>query len=134
MITLTRQLQRALHVHSRGFLPPGSCLITSLPQDVAGAREKVSASSIAVVPTIALSVRVEWHQGSRLYAMLELAGRSHAMGSEPGWTRERLVRNEERASIDDGACDCCGNVSAERCAQQDDARCQNILHKATRIC
>jgi len=118
MITLTRQVQRALHVHSRRLPTPGSCLITSLPQDVAGSKgNKFGASSIAVVPTMRYPSKLN---GTRISSIMRCGTcwpKSRDGALSRAWTREELVR-EDRASIDDGLATGCGNVSAERCAQQ----------------
>lgn len=53
MKTLSKLTSGTKHFHWHGYLPAGSCLITSLPEDVAGSKGNAfGASSIAVVPTM----------------------------------------------------------------------------------
>lgn len=121
MKTLTRQVQRALHVHSHGYLPPGSCLITSLPEDVAGSKgNKFGASSIAVMPTMRYPANVRWHQDLVYNAMWNLLvevtrwnlepGVNQGAGNTGGKKIERILMT--------GLATGTGKVSAERCAKQ----------------
>ncbi len=118
--TLSRQVQRALHVHSHGFLPPGSCLVTSLPEEVAGSKgNRFGASSIAVMPTMRYPVDVRWHQDLIYNAMWNLLvevtrwnepGVDHG-ARNTGWKKiERILMT--------GLATGTGKVSTQRCAEQ----------------
>lgn len=121
--TLKRQVQRALHVHSRGYLPPGSCLITPLPQDVAGSKgNKFGASSIAVVPTMRSPVDVRWHQDLVYNAMWNLLAEvtrwSPELGVDHGGTGNTGRKMKIERVLMTGLATGYGKVSAERCAKQ----------------
>jgi hypothetical protein len=63
-------VQRALRARWHGYLPPGSCLVTSLPSssdvEVTGAgvsdENPFGASFIVVLPMMRYPVDVRWHQ------------------------------------------------------------------------
>jgi hypothetical protein len=87
--TLSRHVQRALRAHWHGYLPPGSCLVTSLPgaSDIedtgagAGAGNPFGASCIAVLPTMRYPVDVRWHQDlvyNAVWSLLVEVGRWNA--------------------------------------------------------
>lgn len=122
MKTLTRQVQRALHVHSRGYLPPGSCLVTSLPEDVVGDKgNKYGASSIAIVPTMRYPVDVRWHQDLVYNAMWSLLAEVTRWNSEPGVDHgagNTTARKKIERILMTGLATGYGKVSAERCAKQ----------------
>ncbi|KAH8999932.1 macro domain-like protein [Lactarius hatsudake] len=118
MNTLTRQVQRALHVQSHGYLPPGSCLITSLPEDLAGINgNRFGASSIAVMPTMRYPVDVRWHQDLIYNVMWNLLVQVTRWNREPGVAGNTGVKKIERILMT-GLATGTGRVSAQRCAKQ----------------
>ncbi|KAI0271252.1 macro domain-like protein [Gloeopeniophorella convolvens] len=112
--TLKRQVQRALHAQTRGYLPPGSCVITSLPDDVLD--NKFHASSIAVLPTMRYPVDVRWHQDLIYNATWNLLVEIERWNAEPEMG-SGLNRKIERVLMT-GLATGYGRVSSERCAQQ----------------
>ncbi|KAI9452128.1 macro domain-like protein [Lactarius psammicola] len=118
--TLSRQVQRALHVHSHGYLPPGSCIVTSLPGEVAGKMNKFGASSIAVMPTMRYPVDVRWHQDLIYNAMWNLLVEVTRWNSEPGVDNgaESTGGKKIERILMTGLATGTGKVSARRCAKQ----------------
>ncbi|KAI9437333.1 hypothetical protein H4582DRAFT_2111932 [Lactarius indigo] len=116
--TLTRQVQRALHVHSHGYLPPGSCLVTSLPEDLAGRNgNKFGASSIAVMPTMRYPADVRWHQDLIYNVMWNLLVEVARWNRGPGVVGNAGGKKIERILMT-GLATGTGRVSAQRCAKQ----------------
>ena len=133
--TLSRHVQRALRARWHGYLPPGSCLLTSLPsasdvEDMGASagdtcRNPFGASCIAVLPTMRYPVDVRWHQDlvyNAVWSLLVEVGR---------WNTEMGVRNSAHDGAETKAAPRTiqrvlmpglgtgyGRVSAERCAQQ----------------
>jgi hypothetical protein len=117
--TLSRHVQRALHDRWHGYLPPGSCLITPLPNDVEGNGNQFGASSIAVLPTMRHVAEVRWHQDlvyNAMWSLLVEIGRwntellAHGLGETQGKRIERVLMTWLGTGY--------GKVSAPRCAQQ----------------
>ncbi|KAH9970539.1 hypothetical protein BGW80DRAFT_1521649 [Lactifluus volemus] len=110
--TLSRHVQRAMHARWHGYIPPGSCLITSLPSTVAGGNEnQFGASSIAIVPTMRYPGDVRWHQDlvyNAVWSLLVEVNRWNAdiMGHGAGKTDhkiERILMTGLATAMEDGA-------------------------------
>jgi hypothetical protein len=133
--TLSRHVQRALRARWHGYLPPGSCLVASLPSasDVEGTCAGVSdgnpfgASCIAVLPTMRYPVNVRWHQDlvyNAVWSLLVEVGRWNTeMGvrnSTPAhdgietMTTRRTIKRVLMTGLGTGY----GQISVARCAQQ----------------
>jgi O-acetyl-ADP-ribose deacetylase (regulator of RNase III) len=117
--TLSLHVQRALHARWHGYLPPGSCLITSLPADLARSDgNPFGASSIAVVPTMRYPVDIRWHQDLVYNAIWSLLIEVQRWNAElvdrvAGNTYHKIER-----ILMTGLGTGTGQVSAARCAQQ----------------
>jgi hypothetical protein len=119
MWTLSRHVQRALHARWHGYIPPGSCLITTLPSEVVGSNgNQFGASSIAIVPTMRYPGDVRWHQDlvyNAVWSLLVEVNRWNAdvMDHGAGKTGHKIER-----ILMTGLATGYGQVSAVRCAQQ----------------
>jgi hypothetical protein len=98
--TLSRHVQRALRVSWHGYLPPGPCLLTSLPSasDVedtgasAGDRNLFGASCIAVLPTMRYPVDVLWHRDLVNNAVWSLFAEVERWNTEMGVGTLRMTK------------------------------------------
>jgi hypothetical protein len=115
-----------------GYLPPGSCLITSLPsasdvKDGGGDRNPFGASCIAVLPTMRYPVDVRWHLDLVYNAVWSLlvelerwnaeAGVRNSTSTHDGPDTKTTRRTIERVLMT-GLGTGYGKISAARCAQQ----------------
>jgi O-acetyl-ADP-ribose deacetylase (regulator of RNase III) len=125
--TLSRHVQRALRTRWHGYLPPGSCLITSLPSasDIedagAGDGNPFGASCIAVLPTMRYPVDVRWHQDLVYNAVWSLLVEVRRWNTETGvrnsahdGTETKTIQRVLMTGLGTGY----GQVSVARCAQQ----------------
>lgn len=117
--TLSRHVQRALRARWHGYLPPGSCLIISLPRNVEGDGKQFGASSIAVLPTMRYVVDIRWHQDlvyNAMWSLLVEVRRWNAdvLAQGLGDTRVKPIERVLMTGLGTGF----GRVSAARCAQQ----------------
>ena len=130
-------MQQALHARWHGYLPPGSCLVTSLPSasDVentgagAGDGNPFGASCIAVLPTMRYPVDVRWHQDlvyNAIWSLLVEVGRWNTeMGVRNGASAHDktkintvMTRRTIQRVLMTGLGTGTGQVSITRCAQQ----------------
>lgn len=135
--TLSRHVQRALGSRWHGYLPPGSCLVTSLPcdSDVEGGvggdgnLNPFGASCIAVLPTMRYPVDVRWHLDLVYNAVWNLlvelgrwnadAGvRNSSTHSGPESLDTKTTRRTIERVLMTGLGTGYGKVSPARCAQQ----------------
>ncbi|KAF8502589.1 hypothetical protein F5888DRAFT_1607629 [Russula emetica] len=106
---LSRHVQRALRARWHGYLPPGSCLVTSLPSASdhgAGDGNPFGASYIAVLPTMRYPVDVRWHRDLVYNAVWSLVVETK--------TTRRTIQRVLMTGLGTGY----GQVSVARCAQQ----------------
>jgi len=111
--TLTNICQEALASRYRGYLPPGGCLITPLPEDLSGpSNNAFGARSIAIVPTMRTPEDVSWHRdlvfNSMWSLLLELARWNE------GHPNDQAIKTVLMTGLGTGQ----GGISAEKCAQQ----------------
>ena len=118
---LSRHVQRALCARWNGYLPPGSCLITELPNGDTerGGGNQFGASSIAVLPTMRYPVDVRWHQDlvyNAVWSLLVEIGQWNAehLAPRPGDDAHKIIKRVLMTGVGTGY----GKVSAARCAQQ----------------
>lgn len=130
-------MQRALGARWRGYLPPGSCLVTSLPcqcdSDVegdGGDGNPFGASCIAVLPTMRYPVDVRWHLDlvyNAVWNLLVELGRWNAEArarnststhGDPESPDTKTTRHPIDRVLMTGLGTGYGKVSPARCAQQ----------------
>jgi len=127
---LSRHVQRALRARWHGYLPPGSCLVTSLPSASdhgAGDGNPFGASYIAVLPTMRYPVDVRWHRDLVYNAVWSLVvevgrwntemGDSNSTSVHDG-TETKTTRRTIQRVLMTGLGTGYGQVSVARCAQQ----------------
>ncbi|KAI9461163.1 hypothetical protein F5148DRAFT_983135 [Russula earlei] len=114
--TLSRHVQRALRARWHGYLPPGSCLITTLPESDGN---PFGASSIAILPTMRYPVDVRWHRDLVYNAVWNLLVEINRWNSElvAHGTENSYGKTIERVLMT-GLGTGHGQMSAVRCAQQ----------------
>lgn len=121
--TLSRHVQRALHARWHGYLPPGSCLVTSLPST--SDRNPFGACCIAVLPTMRYPVDVRWHQDlvyNAVWSLLVEVGRwnteMEVSNSAHDKSETKATRRTIQRVLMTGLGTGYGQVSVARCAQQ----------------
>ncbi|KAF8808992.1 macro domain-like protein [Phlegmacium glaucopus] len=102
--SLTDHCQTYIHDNWHGFVPPGSCAIIPLPEDVRGPNKNPwHAISLAILPTMHTPENVSWHKDLVYNAM---------------WALLTLASSTIRTVLMTGLGTGYGGISAKRCAQQ----------------
>ncbi|KAF9481036.1 macro domain-like protein [Pholiota conissans] len=117
--TLTNHCQDLIRQKSRGYLPPGSCLIAPLPEDVSGpTRNPYNAHALAIVPTMRRPEDVSWNRDlvyDAMWALLnEVALWNERFGSAAGSIGVQRIKRVLMTGLGTGT----GAVPARRCARQ----------------
>ncbi|TFY76943.1 hypothetical protein EWM64_g7068 [Hericium alpestre] len=116
--TLTRCAQAAIRERWRGYAPPSSCTITSIPEEVSESHNPWGAASMAIVPTIRQPEDVSWHKDLVYNSMWSL------LVEISQWNRGRRTMEGDRDAkkIDTvlmtGLATGWGQISTEKCAWQ----------------
>jgi len=113
---LSHHVQVALRKRWAGYAPPGSCTITSLPEDTAGpGNNPWGATTMAVIPTMRTPDDATWNRDlvyNCMWSLLvEIAHWNESLGEgESGSRIERVLMT----GLGTGT----GGISADRCAAQ----------------
>ncbi|CAG7850701.1 SubName: Full=Uncharacterized protein {ECO:0000313/EMBL:CCA69691.1} [Serendipita indica DSM 11827] len=133
---ISNHVQSYLQTQYRGYLPPGSCIIVPLPEDVSGPTRFVldpegrdqdadgnpginygnpwGATSMAVLPTMREPANVEWHQDLVYNCMWTLQVEIDKWNAALDDGDQKVIRKVLMTGLATG----CGQVPAEKCASQ----------------
>lgn len=114
--SLTDHCQTYIHDNWYGFVPPGSCTIIPLPEDVRGPQNPWHATSLAILPTMHTPENVSWHKDLVYNAMWTFLVEAQR------WNRQLNVGKDGASTIRTvlmtGLGTGQGGISGKRCAQQ----------------
>lgn len=111
--SLTDHCQTYIHDNWCGFVPPGSCIIVPLPEDVGGLhRNPWRATSLAILPTMHAPKNVSWHKDLVYNAMWTFLVEIRR------WNEKMDVGSSVRTVLMTGLGTGYGGISAKRCAHQ----------------
>ncbi|KZV66351.1 macro domain-like protein [Peniophora sp. CONT] len=105
---LTRTAQKAIQARWRGYAPPGTATVTSLPPNI---HNPVGATTLAVVPTMCRPEDVRWHRDLVYNAMWAL------LCDLERWNAENPAKPVRRVLMT-GLATGTGAVSADKAARQ----------------
>ncbi|GBE81763.1 macro domain-like protein [Sparassis crispa] len=114
MWSLTNHCQAYIRETWHGFVPPGSCTLVPLPDDVAGPNNAWHIRVVAMVPTMRTPEDVSWHQDiiySCMWSLLVQLEHWNKTAHENG--REK-IESVLMTGLGTGQ----GGISSEKCAQQ----------------
>ena len=110
---LSHHVQSVLRTRWRGFAPPSSCTLVNLPSDVSGkGGNPWDARILAVVPTMRVPDRVDWHKDLVYNSMWSL------LAEIEQWNRDRPEEEHIKSVLMTGFGTGTGMMSVERCARQ----------------
>ena len=116
---LTDHCQTYIHDNWHGFVPPGSCAIVPLPEDVRGPHKNPwHTTSLAILPTMHTPEDVSWHKDLVYHAMwtllVEIKKRNQLVVGEDGVNSRSSIHTVLMTGLGTGQ----GGISVKRCAQQ----------------
>lgn len=117
---LTDHCQTYIHDNWHGFVPPGSCAIVPLPEDVRGPHKNPwHTTSLAILPTMHIPEDVSWHKDLVYHAMwtllVEIKKRNQlVLVGEDGANSSSSIHTVLMTGLGTGQ----GGISVKRCAQQ----------------
>lgn len=113
---LTDHCQTYIYDNWHGFVPPGSCTIVPLPEDVRGAHKNPwHTTSLAILPTMHTPEDVSWHKDLVYNAMWTLLVETKRWNQlEVGRDGANSIHTVLMTGLGTGQ----GGISVKRCAQQ----------------
>ena len=119
---LTDHCQSYIHDNWHGFVPPGSCTIVPLPEDVRGPHKNPwHTTALAILPTMHTPEDVSWHKDLVYNAMWTL------LVEIKKWNQSKIGKDSDGASSSNSIIHTVlmtglgtgqGGISVKRCAQQ----------------
>jgi O-acetyl-ADP-ribose deacetylase (regulator of RNase III) len=110
-LKLTRVCQTALYHKWHGYVPPGTCTLIPLPDDMITSNE-YGCRHIALCPTMRVPEDVTWDKEVVYNCMWSLLNALHAHNTQAN--ESAIIRKVLMSGFATGV----GKVSAERCAKQ----------------
>ena len=113
---LTDHCQTCIHDNWQGFVPPGSCTIVPLPEDVRGPHNNPwHTTSLAILPTMHTPEDVSWHKDLVYNAMWTLLVEIKRWNQiQVGKDGASSIHTVLMTGLGTGQ----GGISAKRCAEQ----------------
>lgn len=120
---LTDHCQTYIRDVWHGFVPPGSCVVVPLPEDVRGPdKNPWRTTSLAILPTMHTPENVSWHKDlvyNAMWALLmEMERWNRKLLSVPDVGGKESSDDIIRTVLITGLGTGYGGISAKRCAQQ----------------
>ena len=116
---LTDHCQTYIHDNWHGFVPPGSCTIVPLPEDVRGPHKNPwHTTSLAILPTMHTPRDVSWHKDLVYNAMWTLLVEIKRWNQLKKVGKDGTATSNIHTVLITGLGTGQGGISVKRCAQQ----------------
>lgn len=110
--TLTNQAQAYIKEEWHGYIPPGSCIVVPLPENLAGSNNPWKARFIAMLPTMRVPDSVAWHRDIVYHCMWSL------QVAVKNWNRDHPGDRAIKRVLMTGLATGYGEIPADKCAHQ----------------